>query len=168
MTARLDSCPRAPTSSHSLPHERLGPEELAQLGVERRARLDPVLRPETHDRVVALAGESKMDAVRELGADHVLPRDVTDLAGALRQAIGRDEVEVVADVVGGDIFHGALHLDQIYAMRPAAGFADYRTPVPGLYVCGSGAHPGSGVSGNPGRNAAREMIRDFRRRRVGR
>ncbi len=69
-------------------------------------------------------------------------------------------------LTGGDIFHGALHPDQIYSLRPAAGYADYRMPVEGLYLCGSGAHPGGGVTGAPGHNAAREILRDFKRRRV--
>jgi phytoene dehydrogenase-like protein len=60
----------------------------------------------------------------------------------------------------GDIFHGALGLDQLWAARPLLGYADYRTCVPGLYLCGSGAHPGGGVSGIPGHNCAREVLRD--------
>lgn len=68
---------------------------------------------------------------------------------------------------GGDIFHGCLHMDQVLAMRPTAGYADYRMPIPNLYLCGSGAHPGGGVSGCPGHNAAREIIKDFKWRRVG-
>ncbi len=63
-------------------------------------------------------------------------------------------------LVGGDIFHGALALDQLFSARPVLGHADYRTPIEGLYLCGSGAHPGGGVTGLPGRNAAREMWRD--------
>ena len=69
-------------------------------------------------------------------------------------------------LIGGDIFHGALHLDQIYALRPAPGFADYRTPIAGLYLCGSGTHPGGGVSGLPGQHAARRVAKDLRGRRV--
>ena len=69
-------------------------------------------------------------------------------------------------LVGGDIFHGRLSLDQIWSARPALGHADYRAPVPGLYMCGSSTHPGGGVSGLPGRNAAREIVKDFRRRRL--
>jgi phytoene dehydrogenase-like protein len=60
----------------------------------------------------------------------------------------------------GDIFHGALGLDQLWAARPLLGYADYRTCVRGLYLCGSGAHPGGGVSGIPGHNCAREVLRD--------
>ena len=68
-------------------------------------------------------------------------------------------------LIGGDIFHGALSLDQLFVARPVLGNANYRMPVRGLYLCGSGAHPGGGVTGLPGRNAAREILRDIRRRR---
>jgi phytoene dehydrogenase-like protein len=68
-------------------------------------------------------------------------------------------------LTGGDIFHGALALDQLFSARPVLGNADYRMPIKGLYLCGSGAHPGGGVTGIPGRNAAREIIRDARKMR---
>jgi phytoene dehydrogenase-like protein len=63
----------------------------------------------------------------------------------------------------GDIFHGALGLDQLWAARPLLGLADYRTCVPGLFLCGAGAHPGGGVTGLPGRNCAAEMLRHLRK-----
>jgi phytoene dehydrogenase-like protein len=63
-------------------------------------------------------------------------------------------------LAAGDIFHGRMTLDQLWAARPLLGHADYRTPVPGLYLCGAGAHPGGGVTGAPGRNAAREILSD--------
>jgi phytoene dehydrogenase-like protein len=62
-------------------------------------------------------------------------------------------------ITGGNIFHGEMSLDQMFNMRPVSGWARYRTPVPGLYLCGSGAHPGGGVMGAPGYNAAREILR---------
>ena len=65
-------------------------------------------------------------------------------------------------LIGGDIFHGAMGLDQLFSARPVLGHGDYRTPVPGLYLCGSGTHPGGGVSGAPGHNAATEIARDRR------
>jgi phytoene dehydrogenase-like protein len=68
-------------------------------------------------------------------------------------------------LVGGDIFHGALSLDQLFSARPVLGNANYRMPVRGLYLCGAGAHPGGGVTGIPGRNAAREILRDVKRKR---
>ncbi len=66
-------------------------------------------------------------------------------------------------LTGGDIFHGALAPDQLFSLRPVLGYARYRGPLPGLYHCGSGAHPGGGVSGAPGRNAAREIARGLGR-----
>jgi phytoene dehydrogenase-like protein len=70
------------------------------------------------------------------------------------------DIERDLRMVGGDIFHGSLHLDQFYAMRPIPGLADHRMPTRGVYLCGSGAHPGGGVSGLPGHNAARIILRD--------
>ncbi len=69
-------------------------------------------------------------------------------------------------LVAGDIMHGRLSLDQMFSTRPQPGFADYRMPVKGLYLCGSGAHPGGGVTGAPGHNAARAIIADFRGRKI--
>jgi phytoene dehydrogenase-like protein len=72
------------------------------------------------------------------------------------------DLEQEFGLTGGDIFHGQLSLDQLWAARPVLGHADYRTPVPGLYLCGSGAHPGGGVTGAPGHNCAREVLRDLK------
>jgi phytoene dehydrogenase-like protein len=68
-------------------------------------------------------------------------------------------------LLGGDIFHGALTLDQLFSARPMLGFANYRSPVDGLYMCGSGTHPGGGVTGAPGHNAAQAVVKDLRRKR---
>jgi phytoene dehydrogenase-like protein len=70
------------------------------------------------------------------------------------------DLEEKLGLAGGDIFHGSLGLDQLWAARPMLGYGDYRTPFKGLYLCGSGAHPGGGVTGVPGHNAAREILRD--------
>lgn len=67
-------------------------------------------------------------------------------------------------LTGGNIFHGAMGLDSLFLMRPAKGWSDYRTPVKGLYLCGSGAHPGGGVMGAPGRNAAAVVLDDLKGR----
>ena len=72
------------------------------------------------------------------------------------------DLETKLGLVGGDIFHGQLRLDQLFSARPMLGHADYRMPLDGLYLCGSGAHPGGGVTGMPGYNAAHEMLRDLR------
>ena len=82
-----------------------------------------------------------------------------------RRALTPLALEREFGLVGGDIFHGALALDQLFSARPVLGYADYRMPIENLYLCGSGAHPGGGVTGIPGRNAAREILRDARRRR---
>lgn len=66
-------------------------------------------------------------------------------------------------LTGGNIFHGAMGLDSLFLMRPAKGWSDYRTPVKGLYLCGSGAHPGGGVMGAPGRNAASVVLEDLKK-----
>ena len=79
-------------------------------------------------------------------------------------ALSPADLERDFGLVGGDIFHGALTLDQLWSARPLLGHADYRGPVRGLYLCGSGAHPGGGVTGAPGHNCAREVLRDFGRR----
>jgi len=78
------------------------------------------------------------------------------------QVLSPLDLEQRFGLVDGDIFHGQLTLDQLFSNRPVLGHADYRMPVPGLYLCGSGAHPGGGVTGLPGRNAAREMVRDLK------
>lgn len=83
-----------------------------------------------------------------------------------RQILSPLDLERRFGLIDGDIFHGQLSLDQLFSLRPVTGFADYRLPLRGLYLCGSGAHPGGGVSGLPGRNAAREMIDDLKRGRV--
>ena len=78
------------------------------------------------------------------------------------------DLERTFGLVGGDIFHGALSLDQMFSARPMLGYGNYRGPLHGLYMCGAGTHPGGGVTGAPGHNAAREIISDFRRRRLRR
>ncbi len=79
-----------------------------------------------------------------------------------RQVLAPPDIERVYGLTGGNIFQGAMHLDRLFFLRPAMGWANYRTPVRRLYLCGSAAHPGGGVIGAAGRNAAREMLRDLR------
>jgi phytoene dehydrogenase-like protein len=81
-----------------------------------------------------------------------------------REVIGPYEMERDYGLVGGNIMHGDLTLDQLFSFRPVAGYADYRTPIKGLYLCGSGTHPGGGISGINARNAVREIARDLKRR----
>jgi phytoene dehydrogenase-like protein len=79
-------------------------------------------------------------------------------------ALSPADLEREFGLTGGDIFHGALTLDQLWAARPLLGHGDYRAPLKGLYLCGAGAHPGGGVTGAPGHNCAREVLRDLGRR----
>lgn len=76
------------------------------------------------------------------------------------------DIERIVNLPQGHIFHGELAADQLFFQRPVSGYADYRTPIKGLYICGSSMHPGGGVSGIPGYNAAREILRDTRARRA--
>jgi phytoene dehydrogenase-like protein len=79
-----------------------------------------------------------------------------------RQILSPLDLERQFGLLGGDIFHGALTLNQLFSARPMLGHADYRGPLKGLYHCGSGAHPGGGVTGAPGHNAAQVILRDHR------
>jgi phytoene dehydrogenase-like protein len=110
------------------------------------------------------------DEIREPAADMVVDTITRHAPNFKAAVLGRKiltplDLEREYGLTGGDIFHGALSLDQIWSARPVLGHANYRTPIEGLYLCGAGAHPGGGVSGLPGHNAAREIVRDMRRRR---
>jgi phytoene dehydrogenase-like protein len=82
-----------------------------------------------------------------------------------RQVIGPHEMQEEYGLVGGNIFHGELSLGQMFHARPAAGYADLRTPVRGLYQAGSATHGGGGVTGIPGRNVVRQILADRRAER---
>ncbi|MCA9803086.1 MAG: NAD(P)/FAD-dependent oxidoreductase [Cyanobacteria bacterium HKST-UBA02] len=83
-----------------------------------------------------------------------------------RQAISAMDMETEYNLTGGSLFHGDMGLDQLFFMRPVPGWARYRTPVDNLYLCGSGTHPGGGVMGAPGYNAAREIIKDRKKGKI--
>ncbi len=107
------------------------------------------------------------DDARDEAAELVIDT-VTHFAPNFRDAIIAQQIMSPLDLerefglIGGDIFHGALTLNQMFSARPMLGYADYRTPIKGLYLCGSGAHPGGGVTGAPGHNAAKTIIRDLK------
>jgi phytoene dehydrogenase-like protein len=112
---------------------------------------------------------SSWDDHRETVADLMIETVTRHAPNFSRSVLGRQifsplDLERTFGLVGGDIFHGALDLGQMFSARPMLGHADYRGPLPGLYMCGSGTHPGGGVTGLPGHNAAREILRDLRRR----
>jgi phytoene dehydrogenase-like protein len=123
-----------------------------------------------HPDLASVRAGATWDEARDEVADLMIDT-VTRYAPNFRaQVIGRRalsplDLEREFGLVGGDIFHGALTLDQLFAARPVLGHGRYRAPVRGLYLCGSGTHPGGGVTGVPGHNAAREILRDARRRR---
>lgn len=157
-----------------------------QEGWSRRPVVE-MLIPSTLDSSLAPAGRH----VASLFVQHVAPRlpkprswsdeaekarfaevvidTVTEHAPNFRRAVLASQVlspldlETRFGLVDGDIFHGQLSLDQLFSARPVLGHAAYRSPVPGVYFCGSGAHPGGGVTGVPGHNAAREIISDLKR-----
>ena len=114
-----------------------------------------------------LPGGRSWDDERERAADVVIDA-VNELAPNFRGAVIARQIHSPLDLerkfglTGGDIFHGALSLDQLWSNRPVMGHADYRTPIGNLYLCGSGAHPGGGVTGIPGHNAAREILKDHK------
>jgi phytoene dehydrogenase-like protein len=78
-----------------------------------------------------------------------------------RQSLSPLDLERIFGLPNGDIFHGAMTLDQLFSARPMRGFAAYRMPIAGLYLCGAGAHPGGGITGAPGHNAAQAVIADL-------
>ena len=106
------------------------------------------------------------DDARDDAADTVI-NTIEEYAPGFRQSIIARQINSPLDIerklnmIGGDIFHGALHLDQLYAMRPVVGASNYSMPINGLYLGGSGAHPGGGVSGLPGRNCAKAVLKDL-------
>jgi phytoene dehydrogenase-like protein len=150
-----------------------------------KAPIVEMLIPSTLDGGLAPAGRH----VASLFCQHVAPvlpngrswddcrEDVADLMidtvdrhapGFKSSVIGRQifsplDLERTFGLVGGDIMHGALSLDQMFSARPVLGHGNYRTPLKGLYQCGAGTHPGGGVTGAPGFNAAREVLADVRR-----
>jgi phytoene dehydrogenase-like protein len=114
--------------------------------------------------------EGNWDEKRELLGDRVVkkiaeyapnvPRSIV-----VRQVLTPLDLERTYGLTEGNIFHGDLRLEQLFFMRPVPGWAQYRTPIRGLYLCGAGAHPGGGVTGAPGRNAAQQALRDWKKGR---
>jgi phytoene dehydrogenase-like protein len=114
-----------------------------------------------------LPGGKSWDDHREEVADLMIATVDKYAPGFAQSVIGRQilsplDLEREFGLLGGDIFHGALTLNQLFSARPMLGYADYRGPLKGLYHCGSGAHPGGGVTGAPGHNAAKVILRDHR------
>lgn len=112
------------------------------------------------------AGRSWYDE-RDQAADHILAQLDNWAPGfsasvIARQILSPQDLEDKFALLGGDIFHGRMSLDQLFSARPVLGNGAYRSPIKRLYMCGSGTHPGGGVTGAPGHNAARQILRDRR------
>ena len=115
--------------------------------------------------------EGNWDEKRELLGNRVVKK-IAEYAPNVPNAIVARQVLTPLDLertyglTEGNIFHGDLRLEQLFFMRPVAGWSQYRTPVDGLYLCGAGAHPGGGVTGAPGHNAAYQVLRDWKKGRL--
>lgn len=115
--------------------------------------------------------EGNWDQKRELLGDRVV-RKIAEYAPNVpdsilaRQVLTPLDLERTYGLTEGNIFHGDLRLEQLFFMRPVPGWSQYRTPIDGLYLCGAGAHPGGGVTAAPGRNAAHQALRDWKKGRL--
>ena len=160
LDARLEGWSREPVVEMLIPStidDSLAPpgQHVASLFVQHVAPQLPVPR--------TWANAHEKERFADLVIDTVTKHAPNFKASVIaRQVLSPLDLEQRFGLVDGDIFHGQLGLDQLFAMRPVLGHASYRLPVPGLYLCGSGAHPGGGVTGAPGHNAAREIISDLR------
>ena len=136
---------------------------------------DPSLAPAGH-HVVTIDVNSQpyslasgdWDGIADEVADRAVARIgefFPNLPGSIvhRQVLSPLDLERVLGLTGGHALHGDMALDQLFLLRPVRGWADYRSPIKGIYLCGAGTHPGGGVSGANGRNCAREVLRDLRR-----
>uniref|UniRef100_A0A7N8YPD2 Pyridine nucleotide-disulfide oxidoreductase domain-containing protein 2 n=1 Tax=Mastacembelus armatus TaxID=205130 RepID=A0A7N8YPD2_9TELE len=139
--------------------------------------LDPTLAPPgchvvslfTQFTPYYIEGREWTDQDREAYADTAFDLIEKYAPGFKKSVVGRDilvpaDLERIFGLTGGNIFHGSMSLDQLYLARPLPFLSDYRSPIKGLYLCGSGCHPGGGVMGSPGWNAALTVMADLKRR----
>jgi len=140
-------------------------DSLAPRGMHVASLFCQHANPRIGDALPGHTWDEHRDEVADLmiaTVDAVAPNFSRSVLG--RRVLSPLDLEREFGLIGGDIFHGALALDQLFSTRPVLGNADYRMPITNLYLCGAGAHPGGGVTGIPGRNAAREILKDARRR----
>jgi len=110
--------------------------------------------------------DTDWDQHREAAADTIIAQVEKAAPGFTDSILGKQifsplDLERTFGLIGGDIMHGHLSLDQMFSARPMLGHGNYRSPIKGLYMCGAGTHPGGGVTGAPGHNAAHEILRDW-------
>ena len=115
--------------------------------------------------------EGSWDQKRELLGDRVIKKIAQYAPNVSNSIVARQvltplDLERTYGLTEGNIFHGDLRLEQLFFMRPVSGWSQYRTPVDGLYLCGAGTHPGGGVTGAPGHNAAHQVLRDWKKGRL--
>jgi phytoene dehydrogenase-like protein len=172
--ATMHICPSMDYVEHAWDDAKYGrPSERPLLEMTVPTMYDPSLAPPgKHIMGIFLQyapytlREGNWDDLREPFSERILNL-IEEYAPNIRQIIIDKQTLTPLDLerrfglTGGNIFHGEMSLDQMFSMRPAPGWARYRTPLPGLYLCGSGAHPGGGVMGAPGYNAAREILKDL-------
>ena len=152
------------------------PEE-PRLEITIPSTLDDSLAPPGHHVMTVLAkyypyelaDGISWDDVKEDAADQIVDYIAKVMPNLKELIVGRQmistlDMEKIYGLTEGDIFHGRHDLNQILSMRPHPKAAQYRTPIQDLYLCGSGAHPGGGVTGAPGHNAARRVIADLKRK----
>jgi phytoene dehydrogenase-like protein len=137
---------------------------------------DPSVAPPGHHTMTCSVKYAPRDLVGTSWADHradaadlvlsTLEEYAPDVRDVLEhaQVVTPEDIEITLGMTGGSCFHGDLTPDQMFSMRPFPGASGYRLPIPGLYLCGSSAHPGGGVTGVPGRNAAQVILEDLRKR----
>ena len=142
------------------------------LGITLPSSVDPSVAPEGKHLMSMFVqyapyrlAQRGWDDIKEDFADRcleLLARYAPNVAGAVehRQILSPLDLERTYGLTGGNIMQGAMHLHQLFSMRPVAGWADHRTPIQGLYLCGAASHPGGGVLGACGKNAAEEILRD--------
>ena len=141
--------------------------------------LDPSLAPPGRHVHVGLhavrAVQARERAQLDLDAGHAGHHGAANRSSATRPASPLDrrqrvltpvDLETTYGLTGGHILHGEPSLDQLFTMRPVLGWAQYRTPIDGLFLCGAGTHPGGGLTAASGQNAAREIIRALKKRRA--
>jgi len=164
-----------------------GQQQLAREGIPAVETHIELCIPTVHDPTLAPAGKhivtidvnsqpyrlasGNWDEIKDAVADRVineLTQAFPNLAGSIegRAVLSPLDLERTLGITGGHALHGDMLIDQLYFMRPVRGWGSYRTPVQNLYLCGAGTHPGGGVSGANGRNAARQLLRDVRTRRL--
>lgn len=189
----LNGAPRVPVAGNGLPpHVRIAPSmeymerayDDAKYGDVSKAPFVDVFLPSAVDPEAAPPGKHVLSALVQYVpydaqggdstsagdklADRVIGILEEHMPGLEKQIVGQSvlgprDLETRFGLTEGHIFHGEMTLDQLLVLRPVSGWSQYRTPVDGLYLCGSGAHPGGGITGAPGYNAAREILADWPR-----